>query len=156
MLTKSNKELQTLDISFSRGIPGTAFADLADNCKQLRQFYWRGHACTSYLFIEQIATNCLQLEVLDLFTNRGAYLMDHWFNFLETSTSFPRLKVLNLSGCTKLTKITFGKLFLSVKTLEYFGMYNSNKIVLTFDDECLTLLAKNSPNLKKIDVRAVK
>ena len=31
MLTRSNKELQTLDISFSSGIPGTAFADLADN-----------------------------------------------------------------------------------------------------------------------------
>jgi hypothetical protein len=72
---------------------------------------------------------------------------------LETSTSVPRLKVLNLSGCTRLTKTTFGKLFLSVKTLEYFGMYNSDKTVLAFDDECLTLLAKNSPKLKKIDVR---
>ena len=32
-------------------------------------------------------------------------------------------------------------------------MYNSDKAVDVFDDDCLTLLAQNSPNLKKIDVR---
>ena len=153
MLTRSNKELQTLDIPFSRGIPGTAFADVAYNCKQLRQFYWRGHACTSYLFIEQIATNCLQLEVLDLFTNQRTTLTDPCFSFLETSTSFPSLKVLNLSGCTKLTKITFFRLFSAVKTLEFFGMYDSDKSVYAFDDDCVTQLAMNNSNLKKLDIR---
>jgi hypothetical protein len=142
-----------LEISFSCGIPGTAFDDVTDNCKQLKQFLWRGHGCRSYVFIEQIATKCLKLEVLDLFTNRGTYLVDQCFSFLERSPSFPSLKVLNLSGCTRLTKFTFLKLFSAVKTLEYFGMYNSDKAVLSFDDECLTQLAQNSPNLKKIDIR---